>query len=211
MKFVLLALCAAIWLPSSHVYAGNELLNTKDVAAIEVTENKANGTSYEDSINQDVTLQYENLNSSISNLENLVQKQSKIIKDLQDQLGNSEKPTEKDGMNFEVWSGFLLAIAALVLGAVGIGIAVFSFIGYNELINKGVEKATTVATDIAENVAKDRVSEEVSNKSKEEIERLIEIGYFDTIINEIVQRFMYRGVMPGSDFGENNQVEGDAE
>ena len=211
MRFIRLALCAVICMSSVHAYANSELSSAKELTVNEENKAKIGSVNIKDAVDQDLTRQYEKLKSSVSNLESLIVEQNEVIESLQERLKIPENFEQEEGMTFEVWSGILLAVTALILGAVGIGIAVFSFIGYNELINKGVEKATTVATAISEEVAKDRVSEEVSSKSREEIERLIDVGYFDTIINEIVQRFIYRGVLPGSDFGENNQAEGSEE
>ena len=104
---------------------------------------------------------------------------------------------KQSGMPFEVWSGILLAVSALILGAVGIGIAVFSFFGYKELINKGVEKATAVATDVSKDVSESAISNMVEEKVTNQINQLMDDGSFDHAVIERVENYIYRGVETG--------------
>lgn len=131
---------------------------------------------------------------NIKDIESSASSQALIIKNLRLELKHFSKQPNNEGRSFETWSGILLATSALILGAVGMGVALLSFIGYRDLIKKGTEKASIVAKEVAEG----------------ELGRLIESEKFDVIVRESMDRVMYRATALSSEFlTEDTEENGD--
>jgi hypothetical protein len=130
-----------------------------------------------------LNIQQDTTEQKLKNLEVLISSQKETIKSLELELKSQSSTSVKSGMTFEVWMGFLLAIAALVLGAVGIGVAVVTFIGYKDLIKKGTYKASIVAKRVA----------------KIEVDILINNGGLTRVIEQIVNDMLFRGIPSGTE------------
>lgn len=147
-----------------------------------------------------------NILLQMNKLEIILQNQNVVIDNLKKELTKKDDNKLENTFTYSVWTSILLGVAALILGGVGIGVAVLSFFGYKELLSKGTKEASKVANEVAKRVAKERVDSEMTIKSKEAIDSLVQSGYLEPIIEEIVQKFIYRGI----DEGENlDDLEGD--
>ena len=206
MRLMILVLyLASLGLFPSYAFAVNEVLSVgDDMTTFKDVDHSSEYIYSRDNPNPKVNLHYEKLKARVSNLEHLVELQHELIKSFQ--IHPKVKPEQKGAMTFEVWSGILLAASALIVGAVGIGIAVFTYIGYNELVDKATDRATKVAGDVAQKVAKASVGDEVSSNSRDALDNLIKEGHIDELLNEKLQRFMYRGVMPESNFEDISEL-----
>lgn len=149
----------------------------------------------------------------MNKLEMIVQNQNIAIDDLKKELAKKDDSKLENTFTYSVWTSILLGVAALILGGVGIGVAVLSFFGYKELLAKGTEEASKVANEVAKNVTKERVDSEMTLKSKEAIDSLVQSGYLEPIIEEIVQKFIYRGIDEGENLDalEENTLENNNE
>lgn len=149
----------------------------------------------------------------MNKLEMIVQNQNVAIDSLKKELAKKDDDKLENTFTYSVWTSILLAVAALILGGVGIGVAVLSFFGYKELLSKGAKEASKVASEVAKRVAKERVDSEMTTKSKESIDSLVQSGYLEPIIEEIVQKFIYRGIDEGEDIAglEGNLLENNNE
>jgi hypothetical protein len=201
---------------SSPAFAADTISEAQDAikqkAQLQETENPQ-GNPKETDAPANTTETVEQLLTKVTQLQNTISQQQEKIKAFNQQvkLNSEQKVLTREPMKFEVFSGLLLAVAALVLGAVGIGIAVLSFIGYNELINKGVEKATTVATQVSEKVTEETISEEVEREVTNKIDQLIIDGTFDNVITERVEQYIYRGIGVVSEHSGNDDNEEEPE
>lgn len=149
----------------------------------------------------------------MNKLEIIVQNQNVAIDSLKKELAKKDDDKLENTFTYSVWTSILLAVAALILGGVGIGVAVLSFFGYKELLSKGAREASKVANEVAKRVSKERVDSEMTTKSKESIDSLVQSGYLEPIIEEIVQKFIYRGIDEGEDLAglEGNILENNNE
>lgn len=111
-----------------------------------------------------------------------------------DKLEESLNKNDNGGLTFAVWAGILLAAVATLVTTLGVAMAIFSFVGYKKIMGSAQDVATTkselVATSVAEELAP-VVTERV-------LVKLLEDGNFDKVINEAVEKVIYRGIMlPG--------------
>lgn len=129
----------------------------------------------------------------IERLEDLVAVQRDTINDLRADLRSIVDKPLSNGTTFEVWSGILLACVAVLVTVLGVVVALISFIGYRELIDKGTESASLVA----------------AKQTKVEFDSFIANGRLDSVIAESINKIVYRGIAPGS--GENETENPDNE
>lgn len=87
----------------------------------------------EESANQ--KLQSQNIQA----LNYLINDQKQQILSMQEKI---DKIEDDSGLNFAVWSGILLTSVAVILTALGIVMALFSFFGYKKMINSAKDAAT---------------------------------------------------------------------
>lgn len=91
---------------------------------------------------------------------------------------STQNHSKDKGISFEVWTGILLACAALILTALGVGIAVFAIIGYKQTISQ--------AKDIAKDVAICAAEADISAR--------VDAGDFDPIIMEAVDKIAFSNI-----------------
>lgn len=116
--------------------------------------------------------------AKIEQLENIILRQKSSIDDLKEEIQQITNNSNENVTTFNVWSGILLGAAALILAALGIIAAIASIFGYQEIKKSFTEKAQIVATDAA----------------KKRVDELIENGEFDAVVQEIIDKLMYRGI-----------------
>lgn len=146
------------------------------------------------------------LKTKLSELEIVSQRQKATIEVLQAKVSLYEdKPLEKN-INYPIWTSILLGSSALLMTVVGIGIAILSFIGYKQIVRKGVK----AAVDAASKTAKEAAAKGLDDSVVKAVNDLTDRGYFEPIVNELVQKFMYRGIdindLPIDGEPDNGQV-----
>lgn len=135
-------------------------------------------------------------------LNSLVNDQKQQISQMQEKI---DKLEDSSGLNFAVWSGILLTSVAVILTALGIVMAVFSFFGYKKMINGAKEAATRISTEKASEVTE----ELVPNITETVLLKLLEEGNFDDLIFEGIEKVAYRGIeFSGGDMLEGSSEEG---
>lgn len=186
MKFLNLLIILSL---NSGVLCAEENLNSK--ASI-----KKNAPAELRSIiaNPDSEKQLLALNAKLSSLELITQRQDLVINSLNEKIRSYEdKPLEKN-ITYPIWTSIALGSAALLMTIVGIFIAVLSFIGYRQIVAKGVKRAEKVATKVAEEIANKTAITSLGNAVQESLDDLVDRGYFKPVVEELVERFMYRGI-----------------
>ncbi len=144
-----------------------------------------------DEIQRAISLQEESTDDRIKELENLITVQRDTINELRVNLKSiAEKPLS-NGTTFEVWSGILLACVAVLVTVLGVVVALLSFFGYRELIEKGTESASLVA----------------AKQTKVEFDRFIAKGRLDNVIAESINKIVYRGFSSDSDEDETEDAD----
>ncbi len=133
--------------------------------------------------------QKEIVDERIKNLESTIFGQKELIEKLEWKLDSLNKKPETGEMNFSIWSSILLGSVAVIVTVLGVGIAILSFIGYRELIQKGTESAKLIAAE----------------RTKLEFDQFIADGKLDAVIAEGINRIVYRGIASGQndDDGDN--------
>jgi predicted PurR-regulated permease PerM len=160
------------------------------------TISPALGISQEENTNQ------KNLQSeSILLLNSLVNDQKQQITQMHEKI---DKLEDSSGLNFAVWSGIALTSVAVILTALGIVMAIFSFFGYKKMINGAKEAATRISTEKATEVTEGLapgITETVLLKMLHE-------GKFDDLIFDGIEKVAYRGIeFSGGDMLEDNTEE----
>ncbi len=135
----------------------------------------------EESANQ--KLQSQNIQA----LNYLINDQKQQILSMQEKI---DKIEDDSGLNFAVWSGILLTSVAVILTALGIVMALFSFFGYKKMINSAKDAATKISTQKASEVT-EKLAPEVTESV---LLKLIDQGNFDALIFDAVQKVTYRGI-----------------
>lgn len=138
-----------------------------------------------------------NNESDVLTLNALVNEQKQQILHLQEKINKIE---DSSGLNFAIWSGILLTSVAVILTALGIVMAIFSFFGYKKMINSAKESATKISTEKASEVT-EKLAPEVTESV---LLKLMDQGNFDTLILEAVQKVTYRGIA----FSSGDMLEG---
>ena len=155
------------------------------------------GISREENTNQK-SLQSE----SILLLNSLVNDQKQKITQMQEKI---DKLENSSGLNFAVWSGIALTSVAVILTALGIVMAIFSFFGYKKMINGAKEAATRISTEKATNVTE----ELVPDITETVLLKMLDGGKFDGLIFDGIEKVAYRGIeFSGGDMLEDNTEEG---
>ncbi|WP_417535608.1 hypothetical protein [Methylophaga sp.] len=105
---------------------------------------------------------------------------------LQDEVAQS-KEGRSNLKTYEVWTSLLLACVAIIVTALGVGIALLSFIGYKTAIKKAEDKAAEIAESKASEIAESKAAE----TAREEITKKVEAGHFDDLIEDAVQKIAF--------------------
>lgn len=135
-------------------------------------------------------------------LNSLVNDQNQQILHMQEKI---DKLEGSSGLNFAVWTGILLTSVAVILTALGIVMALFSFFGYKKMIKSAEDAATKISTEKASEVT-EKLAPEVTESV---LLKLINQGNFDALIFDAVQKVTYRGIAFSSgDLLEDNKQEG---
>ncbi len=140
----------------------------------------------ERNINIGITSLILDKDAQINNLERIVEDQSRKIEALSSKL---EKSNDNE-MDFSILAGILLAAVAVIVTTLGVALAIFSFFGYKKIMNSAQDAAATIATNKATEIAKAKTHE----ATKEVLIELIENDSFNDIIEESVEKFIYRGI-----------------
>ncbi len=117
---------------------------------------------------------------SIKNLEVLISTQKQTIENLGATIVPIKSSTQKSKMGFNEWAGVLLGSVAVIVTVLGVGIAIFSFFGYREIMRRSKEIAT--------------------EQAKEEISKQMRDGGFDETIKDAVNKITYRGIIDSEEF-----------
>lgn len=141
-------------------------------------------------LQQSLTAQKESADKEIAKLETLVESQKNSISGLELQLNSLTSKPLTNGTTFEVWSGIALAVAAIVLTGVAVVVGIGSFWGYREI----KDGATRSAKETAEKTVEKLVPLAVAEKTEEEMFRLIDNGRLDAVVDEIMQKIIYKDV-----------------
>ena len=204
--FLLISLIAYLGSHTSHANA-KDTLNPKPNQQAEDITIKGGQTNH--SLKQEPSQEISANNIAIKGLETLISNQEHTIKNLEKRIEQLSTLPKNNGMNFEEWMGFLLAAVALILTGLSVGIGLFSFIGYKEVKKKTTETATATAIEIASKTALN-VAED---SARIEFDKLINTsnnkGELYTIINEIVQKIIYKDVMLDPELIKNDLNEND--
>ena len=113
-----------------------------------------------------------------------------VLKANLDQLVNSNSNSNSnnnEGIKFEVWTGLLLACVAILVTALGVGIALLAFWGYKNIKDASVKASL--------------------NESELMINQAIQTGEFNDVIYAAVERVVYRGILSDEDFPEESNDE----
>lgn len=145
------------------------------------------------SLNIVLSNNYIHLSDEVSRLESMVQSQNKIIEELQNQLSSKSERVDKN-IDFPVLTSFLLGAATLITAGVGIVVAILSFFGYQEILNKGTQAAKLTAEKVATEIAAEKIDSEIRVKALQAIDDSVESGLFDEIIDERIAKMTFRGV-----------------
>ncbi len=143
----------------------------------------------------------ENALSKINELQALIQTQNQSIKKLNEQIIEVQKKNS-GGMSFEVWTGILLACAALLLTIVGVGIALISIFGYQKIVGLSSDAAEKIAREVATQTSADTMHHAITK----ELIKLIDERKLEPMIKDAVEAFSYRGLTSLADVVENDQV-----
>lgn len=131
------------------------------------------------------------LEKKIDVLETELRKQIKLIEALK---------SNEDSMDYAQWSSIMLASVALILTVLGIVLAVFSFIGYQKVLDSAKTTATDVAGREVENKIHDTTKLELeklfskqamSDSDSNEYKKLEPIRKF---LLDAVAKVIYRGI-----------------
>ena len=127
----------------------------------------------------------------IQELRKLLEEQKGTITVLQNQLQSSAtKQEENNNMTFEAWSSIALAVSAIVLTGVAIMVGIGSFWGMREI----KDSANRSAKETAEHIVKTLVPLAVAESTEEELFNLIDNGRLDHVVDEIMQKIIYKDV-----------------
>lgn len=135
--------------------------------------------------------------AKIEQLENIILKQKNNLDDLKEEIQNITDKSDTNVTTFNVWSGILLGASALILTALGIVIAIFSFVGWRDIKSKSAEIAKEVALTEAR-LKLDQLIEsgEFDTVIREVVGKLADHGEFDAVVREIIDKLTYRGIQP---------------
>ena len=145
------------------------------------------------SLNIVLSNNYIHLSDEVSRLESMVHSQNKVIEELQNQLLKKSERVDKN-IDFPVLTSFLLGASTLITAGVGIGVAILSFFGYQEILNKGTTAAKLTAETVATEIAAEKIDSEIRTKALQAINDSVESGLFDEIIDERIAKMTFRGV-----------------
>lgn len=128
--------------------------------------------------------------------ESLIQLQQQKINELETKFN---KLDNSGGMNFAVWTGILLAAVAIILTALGVVMAMFSFLGYKKIMSSVHDIATSISENVAKEVAKEIAEDLTPGVTEGVLIKLFEEKRFDTVINQAVEKIIYRGIQLDND------------
>lgn len=131
------------------------------------------------------------LSEKVNLLENDLKKQTELIENLSNQ---------NESMDYAQWSSIMLASVALILTVLGIVLAVFSFIGYQKVLDSAKATATEVAgKEVVDKIHETTKSElenlfskqAMSDSDSNEYKKLEPIRKF---LLDAVAKVIYRGI-----------------
>ncbi|HGO4161507.1 TPA: hypothetical protein ACK1B7_002810 [Serratia marcescens] len=179
-----------------HVVKAQVTISSQEPSQV-ASISPALGISQEETTNQK-SLQSE----SILLLNSLVNDQKQQITQMQEKI---DKLEDSSGLNFAVWSGIALTSVAVILTALGIVMAIFSFFGYKKMINGAKEAATRISTEKATEVTEGLVP----GITETVLLKMLDGGKFDDLIFDGIEKVAYRGIeFSGGDMLEDNTEEG---
>ncbi|KMJ08537.1 hypothetical protein [Serratia marcescens] len=179
-----------------HVVKAQVTISSQEPSQV-ASMSPALGISQEETTNQK-SLQSE----SILLLNSLVNDQKQQITQMQEKI---DKLEDSSGLNFAVWSGIALTSVAVILTALGIVMAIFSFFGYKKMINGAKEAATRISTEKATEVTEGLVP----SITETVLLKMLDEGKFDDLIFDGIEKVAYRGIeFSGGDMLEDNTEEG---
>ena len=118
----------------------------------------------------------------MKSLEVLINTQKQSIDRLGLKITQTLTVPAKSGMSFEQWAGVLLGAVAVIVTVLGVGIAIFSFFGYQEIMRRSKELASEMAKEITPGAVKSEITERMEN------------GSFDDTIEVAIQTIAFRGI-----------------
>jgi hypothetical protein len=145
------------------------------------------------SLNIVLSNNYIHLSDEVSRLQSMVYSQNKAIEDLRSQLSKKSEGVDKS-IDFPAWTSFLLAASTLITAGVGIAVAILSFFGYQEILNKSTSAAKLTAEKVATEISKEKIDTEIRTKVVQGIQDFSESSMFAKIIDERISIIIYRGI-----------------
>lgn len=133
------------------------------------------------------------LNSDIPKEKDVQNYSKKQILALEKKVASLEE--ERSNVSFTEWTGVLLACISVMLTVLGIVIAILSFIGYRSTVKK------------AEEIATNKTEETVSVITRKMLSEKIEDGSFNDIIEEAVDKVVFKGIFPSGTDEEEEEKE----
>lgn len=148
--------------------------------------------SFESNFNNYVT----DTSKQTEQLESIIRLQNEKINFLNLRVEQLSAPT-KNQKDFSGWISILLGCVAIIVTVLGVIIALLSFVGYKTAIKKAEDKATEIASITAAEIA----TATAVKIATTEIEKRVEDGSFNPVIEEAVQKLAYDTIST-SDFDQ---------
>lgn len=142
------------------------------------------------SIHDLLASQEEKTEQKVKGLETLISSQKDTIKSLELKLKMLASKPITNGTTFEVWSGIMLGAAAVILTAVAVLVGIGSFWGLREIKDGASKSAVTTATRVIETL----LPLSVAKQTEIELQRLIVNGNLDSVVDEVMQKIVYKDV-----------------
>jgi hypothetical protein len=175
---------ASATLGKTEVSIKPQLISSESIPQLEITSEKNHSEQY-----------------AVKGLDESLRQQHRLDH-LEDKV---ESITSSSGMNFAVWTGILLASVAIILTSLGVVMALFSFLGYKKIMNSARDISTTISEKISRDVAKEVAENLAPEVTENVLIKLLDEKKFDIIINEAVEKIIYRGVQ----FKDSDLLEGE--
>ncbi|WP_051043759.1 hypothetical protein [Psychromonas sp. CNPT3] len=127
-------------------------------------------------------------------LESIVKTQGNLISELQTKLKNTSSQPVNDNtppsISFVEYTSIALACVTLLITALGIGVAILSVWGYNNIKSSTNKIASDLATSKATTVAKEQVKKDIPIVVKEQLNQLINEGELNKTLEDVVDMIM---------------------
>lgn len=136
-----------------------------------------------------------NTSKEINHLQIVTNRQTDKIKSLEKQLSELQKPADINTATL------VLACVSIGITVLGVVIAILSIFGYTNIKGEATKNAQTVARDTVEKITK----AELPAETEKNIIKLLEDKRFDSIIQNAVEKVVYRGISIPDDTLENGE------